>query len=118
MRSKWGNGNGARVSPVPRRRSRPPLTHHLELAEKINNYLNIYRIDKSSHPAPGAAANSKSWARFKFRQMRGKGKKDAGEQNRNSDLSQELAFGVKTGAYICRLAISTDIYRIRRIKIP
>jgi hypothetical protein len=117
MRSKWGNGNGARVSPVPRRRSRPPLTHHLELAEKINNYLNIYRIDKSSHPAPVAAANSKSRARFKFPQMRDKGKKDAGGQNRNSNLSQALPSGVKTGGIRLLLMISTSMYGIRPIRI-
>jgi hypothetical protein len=41
----------------------------LELAEKLNNYLNIYRIDKSSQPPASRGS--------KFRQMRSRPSKDA-----------------------------------------
>jgi hypothetical protein len=41
----------------------------LELAEKLNNYLNIYRIDKSSEP-PACRGS-------KIRQMRSRPSKDA-----------------------------------------
>jgi len=41
LERKIENRNGARVSSIPRRRSRPQLTIALELAENLNNYLNI-----------------------------------------------------------------------------
>ena len=71
---QWRDGDGAPIRPGLRRRNRwrtPAAYWSLELAEKINNYLNILRIDKSS--APPASPR-----RPKNRQMRGRTRKDAG----------------------------------------
>jgi hypothetical protein len=48
----------------------------LELAEKINNYLNIWWMDKSSEPPPQRVAG------FKSGQMRGWVRKDAGGRDK------------------------------------